>query len=270
MFSLSRRDFLAATEASVSEEIGESSQSPADASGYRQRIKLGYLVVMTLRRFGLFTWLLLASLFSASDSLQAADPEIVSVVKVWDHGRHNAFTDLIRFRDRWWCTFREGKGHAGDNGKIRVIVSVDGDKWQSAAVIEQKDIDLRDPKLSVMPDGRLMLTMGGSVLDDSGTYQTRAPRVAFSNDGREWTKPRKLLAEDHWLWRVTWHNGKGYSVSKLGDGRDPRRVMLYRTQDGIDWEWLTEFRNIPDWPNEATIRFLDAPAVITVKARRPL
>ena len=63
-----------------------------------------------------------------------------------------------------------------------------------------------------MPDGRLMLIMGGSVHDDKGTYQTRSPRVAFSQDGHKWTEPQKLLAEDHWLWRVTWHNGKGYSV----------------------------------------------------------
>jgi hypothetical protein len=33
----------------------------------------------------------------------AGEPEIVSVQKIWHQGEHNAFTDLIRFRDRWWC-----------------------------------------------------------------------------------------------------------------------------------------------------------------------
>ena len=43
--------------------------------------------------------------------LRAASPQIVSVRKIWDHGRHNAFTDLIRFQDCWWVTFREAEKH---------------------------------------------------------------------------------------------------------------------------------------------------------------
>jgi len=102
-----------------------------------------------------------------------------------------------------------------------------------------------------------MLIMGGSVYHTS-KFGTRAPRVAFSKDGREWTEPKKLLAEDHWLWRVTWYKGWAWSVSKLGEGMDPRRGMLYRSQDGLDWEWITEFR-LPNntWnASETTLRFM--------------
>jgi len=185
-----------------------------------------------------------------------AEPEIASVKKIWDRGEHNAFTDLIRFRDRWWCTFREAKGHGGSVGKVRVIVSDDGAEWQSSALIEQQGIDLRDPKLSITPDDRLMLIMGGSVYEGT-TYRTRAPRVAFSKDGCRWTAPEKLLAEDHWLWRVTWHKGRAWSVSKMGEGGNPRRGMLYRSRDGRNWEWITEFR-LPEntWnASETTLRF---------------
>jgi hypothetical protein len=187
----------------------------------------------------------------------AAEPELVSVKKIWDKGPHNAFTDLIRFDDRWLCTFREAEGHGKSLGNVRVIESADGDEWRHAALVEEKGIDLRDPKLSVMPDGRLMLIMGGS-LYEGPTYRTRAPRVSFSSDGREWTAPKKLLAEDHWLWRVTWHDGWAWSVSKLGEGSDPRRGMLYRSRDGLDWEWVTEF-HLPNntWnASETTLRFL--------------
>ena len=210
-------------------------------------------------RLALSTACLLALVFlSFTFSLHAADPGIVSVKKIWDRGQHNAFTDLIRFQDRWWCTFREATAHGKSIGKVRVIVSDDGDQWASAALVEQDGVDLRDPKLSIMPDGRLMLIMGGSVYVDGTPYGTRSPRIAFSKDGRQWTKPRKLLAEDHWLWRVTWHDGWAWSVSKLGEGRDPRRGMLYRSRDGIDWEWITEFR-LPDntWnASETTLRFM--------------
>ena len=37
--------------------------------------------------------------------------ELVSVSKIWDQGNHNAFTDIIRFQDKWFCSFREGEGH---------------------------------------------------------------------------------------------------------------------------------------------------------------
>ena len=170
----------------------------------------------------------------------AAEPKLVSVKKIWDKAPHCAFTDLARFQKRWLCTFREAKGHDSVNGTVRVIESVDGMSWKSAASLSEAGIDLRDPKLSQMPDGRLMLLMGGIVNRD-GKYLTRAPRVSFSHDGYDWSRPKKVLSEDHWLWRVTWHKGKGWCLSKLNEGRKPRRGFLYWTKDGIDWNYVTEF-----------------------------
>ena len=169
-------------------------------------------------------------------------PQIISVEKIWSHAPHNAFTDLIRFRDRWWCVFREAQAHDAPGGIVRVLASETGAMWKSAATVEERGIDLRDPKLSVTPDGRLMLLMGGCVYDDEGEYLTRAPRVSFSEDGATWSDPRKVLAEDHWLWRATWHGDRAYSLSKLGEGKGPRRGFLYSSADGIDWVWITEFK----------------------------
>ena len=201
---------------------------------------------------------LLGLVFSTSIALCDDKPKIISVKKIWNEGTHNAFTDLIRFKGSWWCTFREAATHGnGALGKARVIVSKDGAEWKSAALLEEKGVDLRDPKLSITPDGFLMLIMGGSIYEGK-VYKTRAPRVAFSKDGSDWTQPKKLLAEDHWLWRVTWHDGWAWSVSKLGEGRDPRRGMLYRSRDGIDWQWITEFR-LPNktWnASETPLRFM--------------
>ena len=197
-------------------------------------------------------------LFAAGGVAAAAEPEMVSVEKIWDRAGHNAFTDLVRFDEQRFCVFREAERHAGGaDGKIRVIRSADGRAWQSAALVAEAGVDLRDPKVSIMPDGRLMLVAGGSIYKDD-QYLTRAPRVAFSPDGRQWTPPRKVLAEDHWLWRVTWHDGWAYSVSKMGEGANPRRGILYRSRDGLSWEWITEFR-LPDntWnASETTLRFL--------------
>ena len=79
-----------------------------------------------------------------------SQPRLVSVNRIWDRSPHNAFTDLIRFRDRWWCTFREAECHGASSGRIRILVSDDGESWESAAVVAEAGIDLRDPKLSIM------------------------------------------------------------------------------------------------------------------------
>ena len=203
--------------------------------------------------------LMVGLLAGASLSLQSATPEVISVNKIWDRAPHNAFTDLIRFRDQWFCAFREAdyhgsrptkevmpEGESGRSGRIRIIVSGDGERWESAALLSEKGVDLRDPKLSVMEDGRLMLLAGGIIDDhrkeEQGGYVTRAPRVAFSRDGHNWTPTQRLLAEDHWLWRATWHGGKAYSLSKMGETPNPRRGFLYWTRDGLNWHWLTEFK----------------------------
>ena len=186
-----------------------------------------------------------------------AVPEIVSVDKIWDHAPHNAFTDLIRFTDCWWCTCREADSHERGDGSIRVICSADGDRWESAALLEESGVDLRDPKLSVTPDGRLMLVAGCSLFVDR-QYRTRSPRIAHSADGHEWTPPQKVLAEDHWLWRVTWHEGVAYSVSTMGEVTTPRRGFLYCSTDAIDWQFMVEFV-LPEYTwtvSETTLRFM--------------
>ena len=79
--------------------------------------------------------------------IQAGQPAyIVSVERIWDRAPHNAFTDLIRFQDRWYCAFREGAGHVSPDGALRILTSTDAETWESAALLTSEDSDLRDPK----------------------------------------------------------------------------------------------------------------------------
>jgi hypothetical protein len=135
--------------------------------------------------------LVLLLLWFANGAQTAPAPALVSVARIWDGGAHNAFTDLIRWRDRWYCTFREGDDHVGGDGRIRVLVSEDGDKWTSSALIGETGIDLRDPKLSITPDDRLMIVAGGSVYEGK-RYIGRQPRVMFSSDGGKWSTPQHV------------------------------------------------------------------------------
>ena len=202
-------------------------------------------------------------------------PEIISLRRIWgDEAPHNAFGDIIRFNDRWFCAFREGKGHSAnaecwpDNGALRVITSEDGKTWHSAARLVEEGIDLQDPHLSVTADSRLMIVAGGSTFHE-GTYVNRQPRVAFSSDGQTWSQPRKVLNTGHWLWRVDWHDGRAYGVSKYGKdlvnpNRD-RRQSLVKSTDGLQWESISEL-NVPHG-DETTVRFRDDGSIVALVRR---
>ena len=183
-------------------------------------------------------------------------PTLVKVSRIWDVGAHNAFTDLIRFRDRWYCTFREGDDHVGGDGRIRVLTSADGEAWTSAALVGETGIDLRDPKLSIMPDGRLMMIAGGSVYEGK-RYLGRQPRVMFSPDGSTWSSPQRILSEGDWLWRVTWHQGTAYGVTyrSAADAANEWTAALVSSKDGRTFDEVATFA-VPDRPNETTLRFM--------------
>jgi hypothetical protein len=190
----------------------------------------------------------------------AVTAEILEVKKIWDAGAHNAFTDLIRWQDRWWCTFREAEDHVGGDGAIRVLVSDNGAAWKSAALLTEKGIDLRDPKLSVTPAGKLMLNCGGSVYGGTKVLKGRQSRVLFSDDGQTWTAPRPVLSEGEWLWRVTWHDGIAYgaaydakTASSAPSGPE-WPLTLYKSTDGLAWD-LVKRMEVTGRPNETTLRF---------------
>lgn len=203
--------------------------------------------------------LLTAVLLTAAAGAGAPRPlrPVGEVERIWDRGPHNAFTDLIRHRDRWYCVFREGTGHAAGAGKVRVLASDDGTGWKSMALIESDDVDLRDPHLSVTPDGRLMLVGGAAAPAARNPLKDHYSFVCFSEDGKTWTEPRRVLDSWQWLWRVTWHKGTAYGVAYGWDAEDKGtrsyRAALYRSKDGLRYEKLTDF----DVPNatEATLAF---------------
>ncbi len=208
-----------------------------------------------MRHHNLLTGLLTTVLFALAASTNASEIKLVSVKKIWDAAGHNAFTDLTRFNNQWFCTFREAQGHIIGNGKIRVLTSTDGDMWKSVALLEEDGIDLRDPKLSVTPDNRLMLTFGGSVYKDKKLIE-RQPRVAFSKDGTKWTTPCRVLSKGDWLWRVAWHKGIAYGTCyHPGKTKPESELRLLKSSDGINYETLQDFQ-ISSNPNEATARFL--------------
>ncbi len=184
--------------------------------------------------------------------LTGAEPGIRHTVRVSDSAPHNAFTDLVRWKDRFWCVFREGAGHVSPDGAIRVVSSVNGRDWDSIARITSTRGDLRDPHVTVTPEGRLMLN-GAVALPRPGPVRHQS-LVWFSDNGSEWTHEVAVGDPDVWLWRIGW-NGKealGVGYSTAGE----KFTRLYRTRDGRRFETVLPTLFSDPEPNEAGLAFL--------------
>jgi len=179
---------------------------------------------------------------------------ILEVERIWDQSPHNAFTDLIRHNDRWYCAFREGEGHVSEDGKLRVIRSADGETWESVALMEWEGGDIRDAKLSINSAGMLMLNGAVRFLQpvNSNNHQSL---TWLSADGQQWEGPFACpTGLGTWRWSATWHAGWGYSIGY--SGKDVAGC-LYRTGDGKTWEVLRDsiFPQPETYPNESSLVF---------------
>ncbi|MGQ9591569.1 MAG: sialidase family protein, partial [Planctomycetota bacterium] len=188
-----------------------------------------------------------------------ASARLLSSRRVWDAAPHNAFTDLIRHRGRWLCAFREGEAHVSPEASIRVIRSEDGERWEPAARISVPGVDLRDPKLSEAPDGRLVLLGGWRTWPREAKGLLRS-WVSFSEDGSSWTEPRLVLSEGEWLWRILWHEGRALGVAYRMSAEASWVSRLYASPDGLAYEPLADFEEAPGL-TEATLRAGEAGAL---------
>lgn len=200
-----------------------------------------------------------------------ASPKLLDVRRIWDHAPHNAFTDLIFYKGRWLCTFRESQTHEmNEDGQIRIIDSPDGVDWSSCALLGIEGVDLRDPKLSIAPDGRLLLLAGCTLRNREGQFVAHETRVAFSNDAREWTAWCPILERGEWLWRLTWKGAIGYGIayrySDSANRKSPWEITLFRTLDGVSYQAVTGL-DVSGYPCEATVRFADKGQMIALVRR---
>lgn len=184
---------------------------------------------------------------------RATGAELISVEKIWDAAPHNAFTDLVRWHDAWWCVFREGAAHVSPDGSIRVLTSTDGKSWESAARLTMEAADLRDAKLSITPDDRLMLVAAGALHQPAeAKHQTY---VWFTKDGKNYTAPQPIGEPDMWMWRVVWQGDTAYGIG-YATGEGPRFARLYTSPDGVNYQTHVDKLFEEGYPNETGLVFL--------------
>ena len=155
-------------------------------------------------------------------------------------------------------------------GSLRIIKSVDGINWESAAVLVGKqNEDLRDGKLSITPDGQLMLIAAAA---NQESNRERQSFVWFSEDGTTWSAPTAIGEKNRWMWTAAWHGdhvyGIGYGPSNAPRG-EPRTARLYRSEDGKHFKTivssLTDGSGIEDAGETALLFRSDGTAMAFVR-----
>lgn len=181
------------------------------------------------------------------------------VKAIWSKANHNAFTDLCEYKNTLFCCFREAKNHISADGKIRILTLSKGGNVEYHSSLQMPNVDLRDPKLSVTPDGKLLLLAYARHAKEDGSTLFSQPTTWFSSNGKSWSAGKSLGEKNWWLWRLSWCNdialGFAYNRSRQSlnlYAGNPRRAF-HKVKDKA----LSLSTHNLGYPNESDIIFDD-------------
>ena len=85
---------------------------------------------------------------------------VASVRRVFHNGEHNAFTDLVRFKDTFYLTFRScPDGHmVHPTASIIILASKDAQEWRQVHRFHVEERDTRDPHFLIFRDKLFVYT----------------------------------------------------------------------------------------------------------------
>jgi hypothetical protein len=201
---------------------------------------------------------------------------VTNIRRAFHNREHNAFTDLIRFRDRFYLSFRScPDGHAVfPTSSVIVLESEDARTWKQVHRFNVPRRDTRDPHLLVFQD-KLFVYTGtwhcGDGAPSSPDINQHLGYAVWSRDGREWSAPTMLEGTyGHYIWRAAAHGGKAYLCGRrkreFGDAaKSDRRTVesaMLESDDGLIWRKRALFQETMG--NETAFLFEPDGAVFAV------
>ncbi len=233
-----------------------------------------------MMRFRLF----IACLVLTTAGVQAAEPpqvEVSNVRRVFHNGEHNAFTDLVKFQDRYYLTFRScPDGHmVHPTASIIILVSDDLQDWEQVHRFSVKHRDTRDPHFLVFQEKLFVYTgtwySGPTTLPRSDyDLNKHLGYVAWSDDGATWHSPIMLEGTfGHYIWRANTHDGKAFmcgrrkhefDVRPRGEGPNVESALL-ESDDGLIWRTRSLFQEIKG--DETAFQFEQDGSILAIGRR---
>ncbi len=185
------------------------------------------------------------------------------VRRVFDNGEHNAFTDLIHFKNQFFLTFRScPDGHmVHPTSSILILASRDLEEWRQVHRFSVPLRDTRDPHFLVFND-RLFVLSGtwycGERSPDPREYDLNQHLgyAVHSADGVSWSEATMLEGTfGHYIWRAKAFAGKAYLCGRRkhlfdmrprpsgssAEGPNVESAMLV-SDDGLTWKTHSLFQ----------------------------
>ncbi len=202
--------------------------------------------------------------FGGLASASAATPPTVRVEnirRVFHNGEHNAFTDLIRWKGKFWLAFRScPEGHqVSQKASVIILSSEDAKTWQQVNQFSVPGRDTRDPHFLIFGD-KLFVYSGTAYVGKENIRTTEwnahLGYATWTTDGAKWAEPKALEGTyGHYIWRAAAHGGKAYLVARRWQnweapspapgskaGRDTMQAALLESDDGLRWRFRSFFQ----------------------------
>lgn len=212
----------------------------------------------------------------ATDRLPGID--VTNVRKVFDNENHNAFTDLCRYHNRLYLTFRScPDGHPiFSSSRIVVLSSGDGQSWTPVFQFSVPDRDVRDPHFLIFRD-RLFVYTGTWLADPDHPVQCdlndHLGYGVWSTDGTHWNGPRMLEGTyGHYVWRAAVFGERAYLCGRRkrefahryrGETKaDIIQSVMLESEDGLVWRPAAFFAE--DKGDETAFLFEDDASVLAI------
>lgn len=196
----------------------------------------------------------------------------IKTTTIWSKGHYSAFTSLVHYNNYFYCAFRDASTHRANVkdtlsfGKICIIKSKDAVNWELSSIMEKDSCDLRDPNLSILPNGQMML------LNYCRSYYRKGDPIRssfvsfFDKGGNLVAEPSKIIIKDdsisdNWLWKVKWHKGKAYGFAHTG------QLTLLSSTDGIHYDVLYKGNPLGESSSEGCINFIGKKMIAAVRGK---
>jgi len=207
--------------------------------------------------------LLVIGVLLANPSSYAGDlpkVKVTNIRRTFHNGQHNAFTDLVRYKNKFYLTFRScPDGHmVHPTASVIILSSDDAKQWQQVHQFNVKHRDTRDPHFLVFKE-RLFVYTGtwysGEKTIPPAEYDLNKHLgyAAWTDDGTKWHSPIMLEGTfGHYIWRASTFGGKAYlcgrrkenfEVAPRGEGREVESLML-ESGDGLIWRKRAVFQEV--------------------------
>lgn len=184
------------------------------------------------------------------EKTSAPQVEIGPVRRAFHDGHHNAFTDLCRFRDKIYLTFRtcpDGHG-VHPTSSILILSSSDGVAWEEVLRFSVPKRDTRDPHFLIFKD-KLFVYTGtwhcGDGPPKKWELNDHLGYAVYSANGRDWQGPVLLEGTyGHYIWRAATDGESAFLCARRkvdfaasGSAEPPEiESALLESSDGLIWK----------------------------------